>query len=133
VARSSTSFKPGNTAALKHGLYAGRWARDNRRLEVVGEVVASLLRERPELVQAGYLTELLVDALADVAQLRQALDALAPVSRDRRVRGGLLEALGRPERDALDLAARLGLTSTEAQALREVAEDQPPRKPVRRS
>lgn len=85
MARSSTSFKPGNAAARTHG------ARSQKTGSDTGPIRAQTLEEFPILADQPELLERLVTARSHVQELRAYLD-----------RVGLLDGRGHP-RKALDL------------------------------
>ncbi len=101
-----TSFKPGNRSAATHGLRSPRIRAEYRR-ELAQTVRDQVVTRWPHLGDMEPLVSLLVDALADVRQARDWLDA----------QGGPLSAGGRPykalgvvrsrEKDARDLAGML--------------------------
>jgi hypothetical protein len=85
MARSSTSFQPGNTAAKTHG------ARSQKTGTDTGSIRAQTLEEYPQLASQPELLERLVNARGHVQELRCYLE-----------RVGLLDGRGRP-RKALEL------------------------------
>ena len=110
MARSSTSFKPGNTAALRHG---GRSPRTIQKAAAeVRESLAALLGDKlPSLAEADQpLLDLAIDVTAQLTLIRAYLD---------RTSGGLLiDGRGRPRscsrlylslmRQAVSIYDRLG-------------------------
>ncbi len=109
MARSSTSFGPGNTAAVTHG------ARSQRLRESVRKDLAQNLREHvrellPDLAAAdALLVDLLVDCLTDVRQLRDYVNAAGgPISPRGQLRKAM-ETLRAREHDTVALLDRLGV------------------------
>ncbi len=99
-------FRPGNLAAVTHGLRSTR-VRARRRKALSGEIRAEVLGRWPHLEQQGPLLELLLEGLADVRQLRDYVNAQGgPVS----VKGHVYEAmhmLRAREHDVVAVADRL--------------------------
>lgn len=85
MARSSTSFKPGNAAAKTHG------ARSQKTGADTGSIRAQSLEEFPSLANQPELLERLITARSHVRELRAYLDRM-----------GLLDGRGHP-RKALEL------------------------------
>ena len=109
MARSSTSFAPGNLAAVTHGARSPR-VREGMRKELAVSIREHVQQLLPELTASdSLLLDLLVDTLTDVRQLRDYVNAQGgPVS----PRGHLykpLEMLRSRERDAVQLLDRLGV------------------------
>jgi hypothetical protein len=86
MARSSTTFTPGNQAALKHGLKSGSITA-TRRAEVRAEIRGVIVAALPYLSDADMpLVDLAVDVISDLRQLRHYIDS----------RGGILDRRGNP-------------------------------------
>lgn len=112
MARSSTTFGPGNFAALKHGARSQR-VRESVRKELAQSLRDQVRREVGEVLADTHPTtiDLLVDCLADVRQLRDWLNAQGGVISSR---GGLykaVETLRARERDAIALMDRMGMNA----------------------
>jgi hypothetical protein len=120
MARSKTTFQPGNRAAAKHGLRSSRLRAEHRR-ELAQGIRDQVLARWAHLGDQEPLLSMLIDALTDVRQARDWLDA----------QGGPLSAGGRPykavemlrarERDARDLADRLLISPREMARLGDAA------------
>lgn len=109
MARSSTSFGPGNQAALKHGARSQRVRAETRerlRAELRQVIQAAL----PDLHDAdALLVDLLEDALADLRQIREYVDAMGgPISSRGQLRKCMEMYRGRLH-DAVTLLDRLGV------------------------
>ena len=106
MAANATSFQPGNVAALKHGGRSRR-VRESVRKELAQELRDLVVTTYPHLESHALLLDLLVDALADVRQLRDYINQQGgPVS----PRGHLykpLDMLRARERDVRQLATDL--------------------------
>ena len=111
MARSSTSWQPGNTASITHGARSPR-VREAYRLRVVQEMRELVLAAMPANPPAGDL--LLVDfasyALTDVRQLRDYIDARGGLVTDKGVLLKVAEMYRARERDALAILGQLGLS-----------------------
>lgn len=120
MARNQTSFTEGNLAAAKHGLRSPRLRAEHRKA-LAQDIRDQVLARWPHLSDQEPLVSMLVDALTDVRQARDWLNA----------QGGPLSAGGRPykavellrarERDARDLADRLLISPREMARLGQAA------------
>ncbi len=109
MARSSTSFRPGNLAALKHGARS-RHVRAERRQALLQEQHDYIRERLPELLPADdFLVALLADALADVVQIRTWInDQGGPISPRGQPRKAV-EMYRARTHDAVGLLDRLGV------------------------
>jgi len=106
LARSSTSFAPGNQAALKHG-FRSSVVRAQRRRELAQELRDLVLGRWPHLVEQGPILDLLIEGLADCRQLRDYMNGMGgPVSVKGKVYGAM-EMLRHREHDVLAVARDL--------------------------
>lgn len=112
IPRTSTTFKPGNTAAVKHGGRSPRIRAEKRR-ELVQAIRDQVLGRWPHLAAQGAMLDLLVDCLCDVRQIRDYVDEHGgPIGgRGRLLRP--MEMLRAREHDFLALADRLLLPPRE--------------------
>jgi hypothetical protein len=112
VTAKDTRFQPGNRAAVTHGARSQR-VRAEKRRELAQTIRDQVLTQWAHLAAQGPLLDLLVDCLADVAQLRAYVDEHGgPVGG----RGRLLkpmELLRAREHDVLALCDRLLLAPRE--------------------
>jgi len=109
MAASSTSFKPGNTAAVKHGLRSQRIRAENR--QALLQEQHDLIRGRlPDLTASdAFLVDLLADALADVVQIRTYINDMGgPISPRGQLRKPTQMYRERTH-DAISLLDRLGV------------------------
>jgi hypothetical protein len=109
MARSSTSFRVGNSAAAKHGLKSGSITA-GRRAHARAEISALLTANLPHLEPSDTpLIDLACDVISDLQQIRQYLDN----------RGGIINRKGQPQgcaslystlmRQAIAIFDRLGV------------------------
>jgi hypothetical protein len=109
MARSSTTFGPGNQAAVTHGGRSQR-LRAEARQRLRAELRRVIQTALPELQHAdALLVDLLEDALADLRQIREYIDAMGgPVSPRGQLRKCMDMYRGRLH-DAVSLLDRLGV------------------------
>jgi len=103
MARNSTSFARGNSAAVKHGLKSGSMTA-SRRAKVRAEIRDVLVVGLPHLDAADMpLIDVATDVISDLRQLREYIDN----------RGGLVDRKGHP----LGCAALYGTLLRQAVAI----------------
>ncbi len=110
MARSSTTFKPGNLAALKHGARSQR-ERESVRRELLLEMRDVIFAEIPEdgrVRGTVHLVELAAHAATDVRQLHDYVDSQGGVISPRGQLRKCAEMMRDREHDLLAYFDRLG-------------------------
>ena len=109
MARSSTSFAPGNTAAVTHGARSQK-LREEKRKAVLDSIASAVESALPDPAAGdGLLIQMLATQLADLSMLRDYINRNGGPISERGQLYKAMEMLRAREKDAQQTMDRLGI------------------------